>query len=425
MVKNHPLIFNLTHLIGKRNNLTPTGIDRVDIRYAKFCLSQTNNRLVLFVSQHRSVLRLVKEDYARNLIENLFCRWVEVKETNTISGMSTLQFILRWMNTHFQERLGHLISTKIKKKLKDQPVPVYINCSPLGTQHRSLHDQLKNDFDCIINFCLYDLIPIDYPEYTSSKNANEIHKARVKSMAQSANTIWAISEATQDRFLKFCTQERIQAPKVEVLNIGVEEHIIEASHQPKKAIPQQYRQQLQSPYFVIVSTIEPRKNHLMLLNIWQQLATELNQECPTLVIIGNRGWQIEHVIDIIEKSKILKDKVVELQNVTDDEMIALIQHAQASLFPSFDEGWGMPIAESLTLNTSVICSDIPVLRECSQNQATFIDPLDVASWKKAIISACSKRIPEQATNHFIAKEWTNTQVKFLEEIQHENRLSSG
>lgn len=389
-MEKKPLIFNLTHLIGKRNNLTPTGIDRVDIRYAKFCLEQTSQRLVLFVHQHRRVLRLVEDDYARALIKGLFNRWVEVKKTDNVSGMNDLQFVLRWIGTYIKERQHDLINKRIKHKLNGKRPPIYINGSPLGCQYECLHRQLKEQLGATLIFCLYDLIPIDFPEYASTTHAKTLHKSRVKSMAQTGSIIWAISEATKDRFLAFCSVEKVTPPQIEVIHIGVEEDIIEASQLSKQSIPIKYASKIKRPYFVIVSTIEPRKNHLLLLTIWQQLVVELGDQCPSLVIIGRRGWQIDHVINILEKSAMLQDNVIELNDVTDSEMIALIQNAQASLFPSFDEGWGMPVAEALTLHTPVICSDIPVLRECSQNLAEFIDPLDGVGWKSTIVHYCLK-----------------------------------
>ena len=79
-----------------------------------------------------------------------------------------------------------------------------------------------------------------------------------------------------------------------------------------------------------------------------------------------------------------KENVIELNQCSDDEMIDIVQTSKASLFPSFDEGWGLGITESLALGTSVICSDIPVCRETSQGNAIYLDPIDGLGWFKKI-----------------------------------------
>jgi glycosyltransferase involved in cell wall biosynthesis len=140
------------------------------------------------------------------------------------------------------------------------------------------------------------------------------------------------------------------------------------------------------PYFICVGTIEPRKNHLLLLNLWRSMAESLPHDTiPRLVVVGRRGWENEQVIDMLERCTALQGHVEELNGCSDQRMQGLLQHARALLLPSFAEGYGMPVAESLSAGTAVICSDLPALREAGGGVPDYVDPLDGPSWRAHIL----------------------------------------
>ena len=142
-------------------------------------------------------------------------------------------------------------------------------------------------------------------------------------------------------------------------------------------------------YFVTICTIEPRKNHLLLLHIWRELHKFVSP-VPHLYLVGKRGWENENTVDLLERSLTLQDTVHETANLLDEELVPLLANARALLFPSFCEGWGMPVVEALSLGTPVICSDIPALRESGQDIPDYIDPLDGNHWRRTIINYCDE-----------------------------------
>jgi glycosyltransferase involved in cell wall biosynthesis len=168
---------------------------------------------------------------------------------------------------------------------------------------------------------------------------------------------------------------------------------------------------LRHPYFVVVGTIEPRKNHLMLLNMWRELATRLEGGVPHLVVIGQRGWECENVVDMLERCQALKGVVHELNACTDDELARYLGHARALLFPSFSEGYGMPLAESLMVGTPVIANDLPVFRELAGTVPDYVDALDGAGWACAVRDYASPDSPGRAAQlqrmaQYEAPTWT-------------------
>jgi glycosyltransferase involved in cell wall biosynthesis len=246
--------------------------------------------------------------------------------------------------------------------------------------------RLRDELDADMVYYLHDLIPIDYPEYVRTTLYADLHAERMVVMAKTGGLILANSHYTCERFRRFCHERGLNAPPCEVLEIGVEGEILEAAGE-KRALPPDVARRLDGqPYFAAIGTIEPRKNHLLLLQIWRQLAEDLGEGCPKLVLVGRRGWENENVIDMLDRCPAMKRHVIELNDASDQAMIPIIQHALVTLYPSFEEGWGIPVTESLALGTPVICADIPALRECSQGKATFLHPLDGMGWMREIRS---------------------------------------
>ncbi|MDN5850805.1 MAG: glycosyltransferase family 4 protein [Nitrococcus sp.] len=398
-----PLIFNLTRLASRQSSSTPTGVDRVDLRHARFVLKRSNLVAVAFVHQQRDVISLVPLDKAHRLIDNLWERWVLSRSRPPLPASPLTRRVARWANMKLRHCTATLISPSIKRLLKGNPSPIYLNSGQVGVHHLHLHQCMIDELGAQIVFYLHDLIPIDYPEYARNLAATDTHRRRMLTMAQTGSTILANSEYTARRFKDYCAVQALPIPDLHVLPIGIEEHFIEASRQPKAPVPQALAPRLRRPYFIIVGTIEPRKNHLLLLHLWRQLAAELNHDCPLLVIVGQRGWENENIIDLIERSPAIREYVIELAAVNDTDMIALLQNAKALLLPSFEEGWGMPVAEALTLGTPVICSDIAALRESSRGLATLLDPLDGAAWREAIRALTSTPCTNAVT--YVPHRW--------------------
>jgi glycosyltransferase involved in cell wall biosynthesis len=136
------------------------------------------------------------------------------------------------------------------------------------------------------------------------------------------------------------------------------------------------------PYFVCIGTIEARKNHKLLLDLWPRLATEFGGRSPRLVLIGQRGWGSRKITDRLTN---MRAAIAEYGDLPDRQMFQLLRGARALLLPSLAEGFGLPVAEALALRVPVICSDLPALRETGGDAANYLDPADAAAWHGAIV----------------------------------------
>jgi glycosyltransferase involved in cell wall biosynthesis len=149
------------------------------------------------------------------------------------------------------------------------------------------------------------------------------------------------------------------------------------------------------PHFITVGTIEGRKNHQLLLNVWRKLVAEQGLDAPQLLIVGQRGWQTERVIEQLDDLTELKDHVREIGTCQDQDLAGWIAGARALLMPSFAEGFGMPVVEALALGTPVLASDLPVFREIAGVIPTYLSPHDDDGWLSQI-RAFTGDSPERA-----------------------------
>jgi glycosyltransferase involved in cell wall biosynthesis len=196
----------------------------------------------------------------------------------------------------------------------------------------------------------------------------------MRTVLTTAVGVIANSRATLDELTSFGRRENLPNPPALVAWLGVDP--LPSSSLVKNAA---------RPTFVALGTIEARKNHLLLLETWSRLIDRLGMQAPQLLIVGQRGWHAEDVFALLDRSEKLRGHVVELNNCSDEEFTAIVSSARALLFPSYAEGYGLPLIEALRLGVPVIASDLPVFREIAGTIPTYLNPLDAEGWEKAIL----------------------------------------
>jgi glycosyltransferase involved in cell wall biosynthesis len=123
----------------------------------------------------------------------------------------------------------------------------------------------------------------------------------------------------------------------------------------------------------------------LLLHLWRDLAARFGDAAPRLVLLGRRGWENENILDLLDRCAALRGLVRECGTPGDAEVASLLAGSQALLFPSFAEGYGLPLAEALALGVPALCSDLPALREVGGAVPDYLDPLDGAAWRRAVL----------------------------------------
>ncbi|MEQ1890587.1 MAG: glycosyltransferase [Alphaproteobacteria bacterium] len=125
------------------------------------------------------------------------------------------------------------------------------------------------------------------------------------------------------------------------------------------------------PAYLIVSTVEPRKNHAYLLDAFDLLWDQGYD--ISLIIAGRIGWKVKDLVARIMTHSQYGKRLFLLSDLTDQEVVYCYRHAKMLVFPSIVEGFGLPIVESLSNRLPVLASDTPVHREVGKNQIGYFD----------------------------------------------------
>ncbi len=253
----------------------------------------------------------------------------------------------------------------------------YFNVGHSNLDAHTLHSIGQSDGRKVI--LVHDTIPLDHPELCRSDTLASFAQ-KMRSVARYADlVIFSTHDARTKAEVHF--QRFGRAPKAVVAKLGV----TLAEPTPLSFTPQ-------PPYFVCLGTIEPRKNHATLLDVWQRLGTA----APLLYIVGARGWASDALFTRLDAAE-AEGRVKILSGLTDGQVTTLLQSAQGLLFPSLAEGFGIPAIEAASLGTPVILSNLPVFKEILPHSAVYLEPEDSYSWLETIA-----RLAAQKKNDTIA-----------------------
>ena len=349
-MRQRDLLLDVTRLVWRVwSGRLPTGIDRVCLAY----LGHYGPR-ALAVVQRREIRLVLNERHS----DQLFA-------------------LLRQGGTGFRRKLVLLLAAAAVSRLSQQSTRgwTYLNIGHTGLDAAGLPGWLARQQWKPV-YLVHDLIPISHPEFCRPGESQR-HARRIRTVLESAAGVIANSAATRDALNEFAAREGRVPPPCEVAWLAAPEMVAAAR------LPTPNR-----PTFVMIGTIEGRKNHLLLLHLWEKLARELGPATPKLILIGQRGWEADEVFALLDRSPRLKGYVRELGRCDDATMFGWLDQARALLMPSFIEGFGIPVIEALQRGVPVIASNLPVFREIAGDIPLYLDPLDGQGWEAAIRAYC-------------------------------------
>ena len=380
------ILFDLSRLVSRAGRETPTGIDRVELAYAEHLVA---GRVPVSFTMMTPLggFGMLPEGVAKEYLQVLGAAWREAGSTRRIPQAKRLARMLRaaalWRGERALSRQCGSGTGRV----------VYVLVSHHHLEKRRAIARLKRQVRARFVCLIHDLIPIEFPEY-ALPGQNDKHRRRIETAAALSDAVIVNSTVTREGFVAYLARAG-RAPPVVVAPFGVDSPAALPAEPPP----------VTPPYFVCVGTIEARKNHLLLLNLWRHLAEELGDAAPRLVLIGQRGWETENTIDMLERCPALRGIVFERANVPDDETAHLVKGARALLLPSFAEGFGFPMVEALALGVPVLCSNLAALRENGGDVPEYLDPLDGLGWRSAVIDYALPGSPRRAAQLHRLSGW--------------------
>lgn len=229
-----------------------------------------------------------------------------------------------------------------------------------------------------VYYVVYDIIPLLHPEWTDV-NVRAAFPVWLKSIAENSDGLVCISNSVAqevDTYLNEHKDSITRNPYLELkyFHLGAD---ISASKpftcRPDNAVELLEKLKVQ-PTFLMVSTVEPRKGHEQVLFAFEKLWND-GISC-NLVIVGKKGWGVDHLIERIE-NHVQKDRNLHwLNNIGDDFLSELYAETNALIVASYAEGFGLPIIEAAQQELPIIARDIPVLREIAGDNAFYFSGND-------------------------------------------------
>lgn len=370
------ILLDVSRLISRLGKGPATGIDRVEAEWlahlaqgtgAFLLLARIGRRQVLLpASAAPAILRWSSGDLSDLPDPGLFDRLRGRRDAVAQAGLALRRVAIMTDNAGARGIARRVLAMH-------GPFAAYLNVG-----HSNLSRPLWQGLAGLCRvLLLHDTIPLDHPEFTRAGQAEKF-RARFSAAMSEADLVVTISEASRNAILHW--RDRLRLPRhapVVIAPIGT--RLVTA--QPA-AVPEGL--DLGRPYFVTLGTIEPRKNHALLLDAWEELARRLPPaKMPQLFIIGRRGWENREVFERLDRLP-AQGPVRELAGLDDGAVASLIEGSHGLLMPSRAEGFGLPLTEAAARGVVVICSPLASARELLGQYAHYLSPDDARAWAGAV-----------------------------------------
>ncbi|WP_299152787.1 glycosyltransferase family 1 protein [uncultured Tateyamaria sp.] len=325
-------MLDLTRLMRRAGRVL-TGVDRVELAYARALLADPVP--VFGLIRARLGYILLDQNGMVDLLPSL----------SGSVGSSDAQISTAWEVAR-RASVGRVPPFLLRRMLRRR-VPqgfAYVNVGHSNLTPRVLDSVKAVGASCAV--MIHDVIPLDFPEYQREGSVPAFAEMVARVEAYADVVIYNSEHTREQTEARFAT-----LPKAIVAHLGTDVVRPEPDTLPAGLPPN-------APYFVCIGTIEPRKNHAFLLDIWEQIGPD----APSLVLAGSRGWRNKDVFDRLDR---LADDVLiqEVHGLDDGALAALVQRSSGVLFPSHAEGFGLPATEAAALGVPLIVNDLAVFRE--------------------------------------------------------------
>jgi glycosyltransferase involved in cell wall biosynthesis len=228
-------------------------------------------------------------------------------------------------------------------------------------------------------FLCYDVIPILFPHFYNPLDANAF-RAYIEAALPVADLVVFNSRKVEADARSYCDAHAIPIHDTAVVPLGANfpRHMAEPIALPDRLQP--------GRYVMFVSTIEPRKGHRLLYNVWRRLVDEgvVAATGFKLVFIGRKGWMVDQLVGEIAGDDRVAGSLLHLEKVDDHTMAALYRGAAFCCYPSVYEGYGLPIVEAFHFGKAVLTSSGGSLPEVAGEYSPWLDPCDEEAWYRTM-----------------------------------------
>jgi len=240
----------------------------------------------------------------------------------------------------------------------------------------------------------HDLIPRLYPEWCPQSGIDDFNEW-LNDVVPRAAQMFAVSRSTANDLARCLAADGHVRPPAQILPVGSDP--VRLSDAPPL---------IAEPYVLIVGTIEARKNHAALLRVWRRLLCTMPAgEVPTLVIAGKVGWLTNDLMEQFANANWLNGKIRFIDSPAEPTLANLYAHCLFTVFPSFYEGWGLPVSESLAYGKPVAASKTSSIPEAGGEFCAYFDPDNINDIAATIRSLIEDRTRLATLSQRIARDY--------------------
>ncbi|MBF9035919.1 glycosyltransferase [Rhodobacterales bacterium HKCCE2091] len=354
---------DVTRLVTRAGAGPLTGIDRIELSWLEHLARNPNSRFLL--RSTRGYLLLGSE--GAGVLASMARGLVQPGEADLISRL-----------TGRGGRMRHRVEAALRPHARARCLPQgfarlarrelsggkYLNVGHANFGRRVLSG--LRGAGVRIGVLVHDTIPLDHPDYVAPGATARF--AGFLDRAAKADVL-----AVPTRAVAADVRRHLPGVSPVVAPPGVEPATPDPRNAPRG----------RPPYFICVGTIEPRKNHALLLDAWEMMA-DTGDPPPEMHIVGRRGWHDPAFFARLDDHPLRGDRIHVHDGLPDGHAQALLEGAAALLMPSFAEGYGLPPLEALAAGVPALVSDLPVFRETLGFSGVYLDPMDAYPWTKRI-----------------------------------------
>lgn len=264
------------------------------------------------------------------------------------------------------EGRGPLWHWKVYQDLLKEKIDVFVATESYIVPF--LHDPRRLKVALVV----HDLVAFKSPA-KHQRWATWIERFTLAKAAAKSRWIFTVSEYTKKDLVEKYPKLYL-SHKTKVVYAGVRDifaHRMDAN----KIVSVQRRYNLDPDYVMMAGTLEPRKNILGALEAYSLLSPR-NQQRYRFVIIGKKGWYYQQIFDAVKRLN-LQLRIKFLEYIPDDDLVTLMQGSKIFLFPSFYEGFGLPILEAMLCGVPVLASRVTSIPELGVDAVHYADPTDI------------------------------------------------
>jgi glycosyltransferase involved in cell wall biosynthesis len=361
-------------------SLTPTGIDRVQ--------AETIPHLVRGHPGRVSFMRLGRDSRTMSLMDySGLSRLVDgndyLARHPRPAVLLTMAKVRRYLSRRTAAKLRQLRARAELARFEAVVRPGDVLLSMSGTWARphfgEMVGELKARYGIRYVAMFHDLLPVTHPQFVAPNQTPEFAHW-LHSVAGLLDLALTPSRASAAALAGWLAANGRAAPPIRTVPFG--------AGFPSTTDPASVAEPARREHVLYVSTIEVRKNHLLLLRIWQRLIAQHGAErVPKLVFAGKYGWEIAELKSELARTGFLAGKIAVVRDIPDAEIAALYRKSFFTVFPSHCEGWGLPVAESLLYGRYCIASSATSLPEVGGAFADYHDPTDAEAAYRLIARA--------------------------------------